>query len=590
MKVRLSLIVTFLLLGLSVAMIVPPSAAQPAAQPLYGGVLIAHALDDPPNLNPSLTPTHAVHRVAGLIFDSLVNVDGQGVPHPELAQSWEISQDGLTYTFHLIRNATWQDGVPFTSADVKFDFEQVLEPFNSNGGMLKSVIQSIEAPDNYTVVFNLTKPTAAFVNWYLAFNNAAIGAAKHLYENTDILNNPYNLKPVGTGPFMFVSWVRGAYIILKRNPNYWKAGLPYLDGVTFKIIPDISAAVLALQTGEVNMLQWDPPLLDIARLGTLPGIKAEIGLSAIASQDLLGFNLRRPLMSNLAVRQAIAYAIDRAEINKDAFFGLGQIAYSPLGKAPFTMWAYNNDTEKMYPHDLDMANKLLDGAGYPMQANGTRFQVSLVYSPDWTPEGDVASILATQLSKVGVSVNLVSLSSSPFQQRIFASGNYPDFDMAILPYNGGPDPLELDLKYRSDPPPNAPVTWGNVFGYANATVDKLLDQGSAEINRTKRGEDYKQVQMIIMQDLPVFPMTADLYGAAWTTDFVGLHFLPWLRENLDWVYWTGGTPALGVSTTTATTAVSVSTIPSEAFLAIAVIVVAIAIYAVMRRRAVKKPS
>src|SRR5215216_2407699 len=196
------------------------------AKPRYGGTLVV-ASGDPGPLNPAISSSGQMHPVTGEIFNGLVRLDRHFDPVPDLARSWKLSKDGKTYTFRLAPNVRWHDGQPFTSADVKYSYDEVLLKLHPRTRTLADVVAGVSAPNKYIVVFRLKQAYAPFLRWLDEENGAII--PKHLYEGTDPLTNPVNLKPVGTGPFKFDSYPAGDRVVLARNPDYFKQGYPRLD-------------------------------------------------------------------------------------------------------------------------------------------------------------------------------------------------------------------------------------------------------------------------------------------------------------------------------------------------------------------------
>ena len=211
-------------------------------RPRYGGTFIVGSGGDPVTLNLATDFSTIDTLAASSIYNMLVKSDADLNPQPDLAESWKVSNDGLTYTFQLVKNATWHDGKPFTSADVKFTFAEVLKKYHPRGSVVLNSVESIETPDPHTVVFKLKQPFDPLMKF---IGNEAFIIPKHLYENTDILKNPYNLKPIGTGPFVFKEWKKGSHIALERNPSYFKKGKPYLDKIIIKVVPDASSRMIA---------------------------------------------------------------------------------------------------------------------------------------------------------------------------------------------------------------------------------------------------------------------------------------------------------------------------------------------------------
>ncbi len=229
----------------------PVGAVQEGATPQAGGTLVVSIASDPGHFNPAITTGFTQHVVADSMFNGLVGLDENLQPVPDLADQWVVSDDGRTYTFNLYPGVTWHDGVPFTSADVKFSFEQVLLKYHSRTAAgLGPVLDGIDTPDDLTVVMRFKQPYAPLLR-RLDVTEAPI-VPKHIYEGTDPTTAEANLEPVGTGPFKFVEYAKGDQVTLERNDNYFKEGLPRLDRVVFRVIPEANSALQALQQGEVD--------------------------------------------------------------------------------------------------------------------------------------------------------------------------------------------------------------------------------------------------------------------------------------------------------------------------------------------------
>lgn len=327
----------------------PPASAGPTPSaggrsPKYGGTLVVALSGDPGLLNPALSPSGLLHPVTGQIFDGLVRLDDHYNPLPDLARSWDVAKDGRTYTFHLARGVRWHDGRPFSSADVKYSYDDVLLKFGSRTRQLAAVIQGIDTPDANIVVFHLRTRYTPFLKWLDEDNGAILPA--HLFRGTNPLTNPADAKPVGTGPFMFQSEVKGNQITLVRNPHYFERGKPYLDRIVFRSIPP-PQALQAFQAGEVQLLLFPTPP-DLRVLERMPGVTVtEEGRQGFARVVRMIPNLRRKPFDDVRVRQAISYAIDRPFIAKAAYGGTLQPATGPIS-SDFKPWY--TDAVMKFPH------------------------------------------------------------------------------------------------------------------------------------------------------------------------------------------------------------------------------------------------
>jgi peptide/nickel transport system substrate-binding protein len=232
------------------ANVVAPEAAFAQEQPRRGGIMTVHFPTEQRILNPSLQASTGVYIVGGKIQEPLVDLDAAGNPAPCLAESWEATPDGKTITFKLRQGVTWHDGRPFTSADVQFTAMEMWKKILNYGTTLQLFLDAVDTPDAHTAIFRYSRPMP--LNLLLrALPDLGYVSAKHIYEGTDIRQNPANTAPMGTGPFRFVQYERGQFIIADRNPNYWRNNMPYLDRVVWRVVSDRSAAAAQMESGQL---------------------------------------------------------------------------------------------------------------------------------------------------------------------------------------------------------------------------------------------------------------------------------------------------------------------------------------------------
>jgi len=464
-----------------------------AEKPKKGGTLVIAHWSDPISFNPDSKTDDAGNGIYGCIFSKLVALDADYNVVPDLAESWEVSPDGLTYTFHLRKGVKWHDGHPCTAADAVWTFSQIKSHPEAPASKHFEKVTSIEAVDDYTIIFRMSAPQAPFIG-FLAWYGTWI-MPKHIYDITkdgspvDWIDNPANQKPIGTGPFKFVEWVKGSHVILQKNADYFM-GEPYLDRIVFKIIPDQDTAQQALLAGEVDVNN-NVSNVHIPIYQKVPDIV--VLQKPAPSRYYMGFNVaRRPSpFNNPKVRFAAAYALNRQEIFDKA------IKYGSVSDGFYTPaipWAYNSSA-KAPSQDIKTAEKLLDEAGYPRGKDGYRFEVTLVYFQGqvWR---DMSTIIKEQLDKVGIKVKLEEYEIAAYIEKCLKGG---DFDLTVLNGFQGPDPDNLKLRVG---------TGGdiNVMGYSSKEVDELLDKGATVSEISKRQQYYFKVQEILAQDLPFYPI------------------------------------------------------------------------------------
>ncbi len=480
-----------LALGLGVALFAG-ALAQPAPTP--GGTLVIGIATSPGHLNPAISTGSEVHTVADSIFNGLVALDDQAVPQPDLAISWSVNDDATVYTFTLAEGVRWHDGAPFTSADVRFTFEEVLLRYHARTRSgLEGRLERIETPDDRTVAFHFAEPYAPLLQ-QLNVTEAPI-LPRHVYADAaDATTAAANLRPVGTGPFRFVSFDADAQVVLERNPDYFKEGLPYLDRVVFRIVPDASTRLLALERGELDVIAGVPTseLERIAASPTLTTYAPNSGPGGGFCVMTMTFNLERELLANRAVRVALAHAIDRQRLVDQVLYGSGRVATGPIHSG---LVAFYSDDVTAYPFDPERAARLLDEAGYPVGADGVRFALDFVHFPQFAKYGDV---LRQNLAEVGVRLELVALDRATFVTRVFTQR---DFDTGVISYCNNTDPaIGVARVYLSSNIGDIPFS--NAGAYANADVDRLFREAAVLADVGERAERYRAVQRLLTAELP----------------------------------------------------------------------------------------
>ncbi|MGI9165583.1 MAG: ABC transporter substrate-binding protein [Pyrinomonadaceae bacterium] len=480
--------------------------------PKYGGTVVVAISSDPGGLNPAITTQGGVHLICGSIFNGLVAHDFTLNAVPDLAERWEISPDGKTYTFHLASEAVFHDGVPVTSEDVKFTFEQLLMKYHSRTRTsVGDNLDHISTPDAHTVVFEFKRPYAAFLQLIDASNAPVM--PKHLYEGTDPLTNPRNTHPVGSGPFRLQGWLKGDHLTLVKNERYFKTGKPYLDRIVYKVMPTGALATIAFERGEVDYLLGASPL-DIARLRNLPGVVVTTkGREGFATVETLIPNLTRTPLSDLRVRRAMAHAIDKNFLVDKLLFGQGVAATGPVSH--MLGWAYNPNVDK-YAHDAVLANRLLDEAGLRRANDGIRFHLKFVHAASYAK---VAEALRDQLREVGIAVDLQLMEFAAAVDAVYIK---KDFDLGFASFENGPDP-DIGVKRTVVSSNIGPIPFSNGASYRNARVDDLFAIAASELDKHKRSASYFEAQNLLVKDLAYFWLYEPNSGAAYRAGLQGMY-------------------------------------------------------------------
>ncbi|WP_378144431.1 ABC transporter substrate-binding protein [Cnuibacter sp. UC19_7] len=402
----------------------PSGGAAPAGEHTF----VVGIPANPAQFNLGVTNESSATFVGRSIFDPLVNLDSDYEVQPDLAESWESNSDSTQFTLHLRPGVKWHDGEDFTSEDVKFYFDQVI-PIHPLGAPIAAVYEKTDTPDPETAVITLKTPFAPFIQALAGH----MMLPAHLYEGTDIATNPYNLTPVGTGPYKFESFTSGDSVVVERNADYW-GEQGDADRVVFRIMPDSNARALAFQSGEVDLAT----MLPLNQVETLQSDQRFAFDKAVMAEHLYGFfNTASPVLQDPAVRQALYHAIDRDEIASKVFLGNGTPSKSPVPNQ--VTWAIDPSTDftQEFDYDPTEAGKLLDAAGYPEQADGTRFPLTLVYRTDDAAWASTADLIKTSFAGIGVQVNVVGQDTQVFADTVYSKHG---FDLALQSLGAYADP------------------------------------------------------------------------------------------------------------------------------------------------------
>jgi peptide/nickel transport system substrate-binding protein len=462
-------------------------AAQDA--PKTGGTLNAVIQPEPPGLMLGLIQNGPTQMVAGQIYESLLRYDKDLNPMPSLAKEWTKSEDGLTYTFTLQDDVVWHDGEPFTSADVVFSVDVFLRETHARLRASLVHVESIEAPDDKTVVFTLKQPFGPFLGIFEAGTMPMI--PKHIYEGTDYANNPANNTPIGTGPFKFEEWERGSYIHLVKNEDYYMDGKPYLDEIYYQVIPDAASRAVAFETGQVDLLPGGSvENFDIPRLTAMDNVCfTNDGWEFFGPHSWMWMNMHEGPMMDKNLRKAVMHALDR-EFARDALWnGNGTVAKGPVSSV--TRFFEENTPDISF--DPEKAQEYLAQSSY----DGETIRIlPLPYGETWQRWAEATR---QNLSDVGIESEIVATDVAGWNQKV---GDW-DFDLAFTYlYQYGDPALGVARTYiSSNIAKGSP--WNNVSGYVNEEVDTLFAEAAIQASDEKRQELYTEVQNIIVDDVPV---------------------------------------------------------------------------------------
>ncbi|CAH1657531.1 ABC transporter substrate-binding protein [Chelatococcus asaccharovorans] len=480
-------------------------ALMPSAASAAEGTLVMTINPEPNAMVSAFNTASPVAVISGKMTEGLLHYDFDLKPQPALATSWEIAPDGLSMTFKLRDGVKWHDGKPFTSADVAYSIMEILKQHHPRGRGVFAKVTAVETPDPLTAVIKLSEPTPALLYALAGWESPML--PKHIYEGTDVLRNPANNAPIGTGPFKFVEWQRGSHIILEKNPDYWDKGKPLLDKLFVRIYPEPSARVAAFEAGELHLGGDGPiPLNEVKRFQDNPAFKVETrGTEMNNSLDVLETNLRNEYLAKPQVRKALMHAVNRDLMAKTVWYGLAEILTGPI---PKTLPHFYSADVPAYPFDVAKAEALLDEAGYKKDAKGTRFKLRLIYPTVGDTYDRAGQFLRQQFRKVGVELELQSVDVPTFIRRVY--GEY-DFDLSMFPASVTADPsIGLQRFYQSGAIKQG-TPFVNASGYKNPEMDALLLKAAVEPDAGKRAALFKRFQQIAMEDLPILPLVRPIY-------------------------------------------------------------------------------
>ena len=464
---------------LLILLFLPACTSQTAADPSAVSV----ALDAPPtNLDPRIGTDAASARLYQLIFNGLVKADDRFSPEPDLATHWE-TPNPTTYVFHLRDDVKFHDGRPLKAQDVVYTYQSVLS------GSIRTPkvgtyrpIESIEAPDESTVVFKLKEPFPAFL--LIIARDAVIPDGSPL---------DFGRQPIGSGPFRFVRYVQDQEVVIARNDAFYGTK-PHVSTVTFRIIPEAIVRALELRNGSVDIASNVLPPDMVETLRQDNGL--EVMQSSGTNYRYIAFNLKDPIFSKPLVRQAIAYAVDREKLAKYLFRDQVKLAASVI---PPNNWAYAPGL-MTYSYDPALAKQLLRDAGHS--------DLSFTYRTTTVDPGPtMAAVLQEMFREVGIKMDIRTNENATFFADL-AKGNFQMYSAAWVGGNNYPDDMFNFVFHSSMIPPNG----ANRGFYSNSEIDQLIEFGRREIDEQKRKEAYTAIQHIVARDLP--------YVSLWYNDVV----------------------------------------------------------------------
>jgi peptide/nickel transport system substrate-binding protein len=466
------------------------TVAAPISQcPSTGDTYVDASIGDASFLNPILATDSASGDIVGLVYNGLLKYDKNLRLIGSLAESWEVKDGGLRIVFHLRKGVRWHDGEPFTSKDVEFTYEKLVDPgVRTPYGADFALIKKLKTPDPQTVEVLYKEPFApALESWTMGI------IPEHVFRNGDFNGHPANRHPIGTGPFKFLEWKTDEKIVLVENPDDFE-GRPCLDRYIYRIIPDEAVQFLELRQQGIDSMTLTPD-----QYNAYPEFFERYNKFRYPAfmYTYLGFNLRKGLFKDRRVRLAIAHAMNKEEIIKGVLLGFGRAATGPY---PPSSWAFD-PTVKDVPYDPAAAKALLAEAGWKpgkdgwLERDGRPFEFTLMTNQGNKLRELTGQIVQSRLAQVGIHVKFKVLEWSSFIHDYI---DKKDFDAVILGWTLGRDPDQYTI-WHSDQIGEGQY---NFVSYSNPEVDHLLEAGRRTYDLKTREKIYHKIHRLIADDLP----------------------------------------------------------------------------------------
>ncbi|KZL21038.1 Periplasmic dipeptide transport protein precursor [Pseudovibrio axinellae] len=483
--------------ALTVAALVGAQSSAEAKSSLSLGMVL-----EPPHLDATAGAAAAIDEVVYQnIFQGLTRIGADGSVLPSLAKSWDVSDDGLTYRFHLNTGVVFHDGTPFSAQDVKFSFDRARSEDSVNAQKpLFSAIEEVVVVDPDTVDIKLNTPSGN-LTYNLAWGDAIIVSAKSVDTN--------KTHPVGTGPFKFDRWMKGQEIRVSRFDKYW-GDQPKLEQASFRIISDPNAAFAAMISGDLDAFPLFPTPETIVQFQADP--RFEVAIGTTEGETILAMNNARGPLKNKLVRQAISHAIDKQALIDGAMFGFG----TPIGTHFAPHHPAYTDLTGLYPYDLAKAKELLTEAGYP---DGFSATLKLP-PPTYARRG--GELIASDLKKIGIDLKIIPVEWAQWLSEVYKETNY---DFTIVSHV---EPMDIGIYGREN----------YYFNYHSEAFTKLIEQLNVTADDAQRNELLVQAQKLITDDAVNVYLFQLAKSGVWNANVKGLWInAPMPSNDLSQVYW-----------------------------------------------------
>jgi len=462
-------------------------------RPDYGDSIVVGSIGEPRTFIPILASDSASGAICGLVYNGLVKYDKDLKLVGDLAEDWDVSEDGLEIIFHLRKDVRWHDGELFTARDVEFTYQSLIDPDvpTPYSGDFK-MVEQFEVIDDHTARVIYKEPfSPGLSSWGMNI------MPRHLLEGEDLINTKFSRDPIGTGAYKFKVWKTGERVELVSNHDYFE-GRPYINRYIYRIIPDQATLFLELRAEGVDYISLTP--LQASRQTTSRFFNENFQKFNFPSfgYTYMGYNLKDPRFQDIRVRQAINYAVDKEEIIRGVLLGLGRVSTGPF--IPES-WAYNKDVKPL-EYDPDKARSLLAEAGWEdkdgdgiLEKDGMKFSFTIITNQGNEQRKMTIEIMQRRLKEVGIDVKIKIIEWSVFVSEFI---NKRRFDAVLLGWGLGQDPDMYDIWHSSKTKEGE----FNFVSYSNSEIDKLLLDGRQTFDQKKRAEIYHRIHEILYKEQP----------------------------------------------------------------------------------------
>ena len=466
-----------------------------------GGTLMVAIADDADQFDPHKGRTTSVGRPLSMSCQGLLGGNAGNDPKPQLAESWDISDDGLTWTFHLRKGVKFHNGRDLTSKEVLWNFDRIMDPDTkaSQGSALRGAVESVTAPDKYTIVFKIKRASASFIsNFYGVYGKTVIIAPESVDKdgNVDL--------PIGTGPFIFKEWRPNELQKFVKFNDYWEKGLPYLDEVHVNIVPEETVRLTALQTGQMDMADNFAPgeAANLIKQKKMKGYT--LSMDGLSSTMMIHFNVSKPPFNDVRVRQALAYGIDKDEINLGSLDGMGKVVAHCF--PPPSPWNIEMSGLK---RDVAKSKALLKEAGYP---NGLEMRIFTANTyPNWVR---ASQIVQAQLAEVGM---VVKLDIVDWPTVVKISGTQ-DWQVGLAAWGMRADPGNT---YPALFTPTGRFAFLTGKAYDNPIITNAIEKADQVFDMAERKKHYAEMTKELIKDAPWIFLVNQPTSYGWRTDVKG---------------------------------------------------------------------